>query len=98
MKNRQFVERATRRIKTHKKTIYLASIRSQAGQEILFEQQAARLFVKLRRLARHCHPWREGREPSLAFSRLPADGVLFEVGVHSAAYGRIEVCGAEAFK
>jgi hypothetical protein len=35
---------------------------------------------------------------SLAFSRLPADGVLFEISVHSAAYGRIEVCGAEAFK
>ena len=51
-------------------------------------------------LGGHLHqPWMpESLEPSLAFSRLPADGVLFEVGVHSAAYGRIEVCGAEAFK
>jgi hypothetical protein len=32
------------------------------------------------------------------FSRLPIDSVLFEVGVHGAAYGRIEVCGAEAFE
>lgn len=31
-------------------------------------------------------------------SRLPADRVLFEVGVHGAAYGGIEVCGAEAIK
>jgi hypothetical protein len=28
------------------------------------------------------------------YSRLPADRVLFEVGVHGAAYGRIEICGA----
>jgi hypothetical protein len=32
------------------------------------------------------------------FSRLPADRVLFEVGVHCAAYGRIEVCGPEAIE
>jgi hypothetical protein len=34
----------------------------------------------------------------LAFSRLPADRVLFEVGVHGATYRRGEVCGAEAFE
>jgi hypothetical protein len=37
-------------------------------------------------------------ERSLAFSRLPVDRVLFEIGVHGAAYSRIEVCGAKAFK
>ena len=37
-------------------------------------------------------------EPLPAFSRLPADSVLFEVGVHSAANGRIKVCGTEAFE
>jgi hypothetical protein len=37
-------------------------------------------------------------ERSLAFSRLPANRVLFEIGVHSAAYRRIEVGGAEAFE
>jgi hypothetical protein len=31
-------------------------------------------------------------------SRLPVDCVLFEVGVDGAAYGRIEVFGAEAFE
>ena len=31
-------------------------------------------------------------------SRLPINRVLFEVRVHGAAYGRIEVCGAEAFE
>src|SRR6266446_3082920 len=35
---------------------------------------------------------------SPAFSRLPVDRVLFDVGVHGAAYGRIEVCGAEAIE
>jgi hypothetical protein len=34
----------------------------------------------------------------LAFSRLPVDCVLCEVGVHGAAYGRIEVCYAEAIE
>ena len=34
----------------------------------------------------------------LAFSSLPVDGVLFEVGVDGAAYGRIEVFGAEAIE
>ena len=34
----------------------------------------------------------------VAASRLPINCVLFEVGVNSAAYGRIEVCGAEAFE
>ena len=30
--------------------------------------------------------------------KLPVDSVLFEVGVHSAAYGRIEVGGTEAIE
>ena len=34
----------------------------------------------------------------VATSRPPINRVLFEVGVHRAAYGRIEVCGAEAFE
>jgi hypothetical protein len=34
----------------------------------------------------------------LAFSRLPVNRVLFEVGVNGAAYRRIEVGGAEAFE
>ena len=34
----------------------------------------------------------------LAFSRLPLNSVVFEVGVHRAAYRRIEVGGAEAFE
>jgi hypothetical protein len=33
----------------------------------------------------------------VAASRLPIDRVLFKVGVHGGAYGRIEICGAEAF-
>ena|SRR5262249_55662380 len=32
------------------------------------------------------------------YSRLPADRVLFQIGVHGAAYSRIEVCGAEVFE
>ena len=31
-------------------------------------------------------------------SRLPANCVLFEIGVHGAAYRRIEVCGAKAIE
>ena len=34
----------------------------------------------------------------VAFLRLPVDSVLFEVGVHRAAYGRIEVGGTEAIE
>ena len=37
-------------------------------------------------------------ERRLAFSRLPVNRVLFEVGVNGAAYRRIEVGGAEAFE
>ena len=37
-------------------------------------------------------------ERRLAFSRLPVDSVVFEVGVNGAAYRRIEVGGAEAFE
>jgi hypothetical protein len=32
------------------------------------------------------------------FSRVPADPVLFEIGIHGAAYRRIEVGGAEAIE
>jgi len=42
--------------------------------------------------------WLDIPELLLVFSRLPADSVLLEVGVHGAAYGRIEVFDAEAFE
>jgi hypothetical protein len=38
------------------------------------------------------------RSGCVAFSRLPVDRVLFEVGIHGAAYRRIEVGGAEAIE
>jgi len=34
----------------------------------------------------------------VALSRLPVDSVLFEICIYRAAYGGIEVCGAEAIK
>jgi hypothetical protein len=55
------------------------------------------LFINFR-TAQSFGPANAIQQRFVAFSRLPVDSVLFEIGVHRAAYRRIEVGGTEAIE